>query len=179
LKAWLSHCCVHSNKGGGVLIHSRAQGVLRHSQINMNHAGFEFGDVDVDSDSEAVLEHCELVGNGEHGREQYRVLAVQQRASLTLRHCEVRCEASSFGTGIEVQRGGMLRVSHSTIHGCSGSGVLLRDEDTVARLEHSRVSRVGARARQREAEEKEKTRKPKRSFNFCTTFTQKTLGYIF
>ena len=87
------------------------------------------------------------MGNGEHGREQYRVLAVQQRASLTLRHCEVRCEASSFGTGIEVQRGGMLRVSHSTIHGCSGSGVLLRDEDTVARLEHSRVSRVGARAR--------------------------------
>ena len=50
--AWLSHCCVHSNKGGGVLIHSEAQGVLRHSTVNMNHAGFEFADVDVDSDSE-------------------------------------------------------------------------------------------------------------------------------
>jgi hypothetical protein len=42
-------------------------------QLSMNHAGHEFGDLDVDTDSNVVLEHCLLKGNGEHGREQYSV----------------------------------------------------------------------------------------------------------
>ena len=136
-EANLRRCVVHSNKGGGVLIHSGAKGALQHCQVSMNHAGFEFGDVDVDTSSEAVLDHCEIKGNGEHGREQYRVLAVQQQAKLTLRNCTVRCQASSFGTGIEVQRGASLDISHCKIHGCTGSGVLLRDQDTKATIHHS------------------------------------------
>jgi len=136
-EANLRRCAVHSNKGGGVLVHSGAKGALQNCQITMNHAGFEFGDVDVDTSSEVVLDECECRGNGEHGREQYRVLAVQDQSKLTLRACTVRCQAGAFGTGIEVQRGASLDVSHSKIHGCTGSGMLLRDEDTKATIHHS------------------------------------------
>jgi len=137
--ACLERCCVHSNKGGGVLIHSNATGELYDSEISMNHAGFEFGDVDVDTNSEARLVRCRLVGNGEHGREQYRVLAVQQGARLHLSECDIQCSASAFGTGIEVQRAANVDMDRCSIHGCTGSGVLLRDPDTSARIAHSRL----------------------------------------
>ena len=44
-------------------------------------------------------------------------------------------------TGIEVQRGASLRLEESRVHGCTGSGVLLRDEDTSCTLD--RCSLVG------------------------------------
>ena len=136
-----------------MLIHSRAQGVLRHSQINMNHA-FEFGDVDVDSDSEAVLEHCELVAT-----------STAASSTVSWRCSSAPPDAAPLRGAL---RGELLRDRHRSAarrHAPRQSlhhPRLQRQRGApprrriMARLEHSRVSRVGARARKREAEEKEK-----------------------
>lgn len=53
----------------------------------MNHAGHEFGDLDVDTDSDVVLEYCLLKGNGQHGREQYSVSACDSLSYHILTFC--------------------------------------------------------------------------------------------
>jgi len=136
--AWLKKSTVQSNKGGGVLVHSGSRGILQACEVSMNHSGYEFGDLDVDSGSEVVCDHCVFQGNGEHGQQQYRVVAVQA-ATLTLRYCDVSCGCLSFGTGVEVQNGGHVRLAHTAIHGCSGSGVLMRDLNTSATILRSRL----------------------------------------
>jgi hypothetical protein len=56
-----------------VVIISGSRGLLQRCDVSMNHSGYEFGDLDVDSGSQVVADHCYLKGNGQHGQQQYRV----------------------------------------------------------------------------------------------------------